>query len=137
MDLQLPPHAVLSEWADEELQSLPAAGSLISAYKACVNGTQARNEYKPYPIGKFKFHEARCTDNKVAYRLIYGKVRVKRNLVKTSANNLNTKYPIRIVGLVATDKKGDSLRDGIKKSVKTRFDHWLSLNLEYERDGKG
>ena len=136
MEYQLPPHAVLSGWATKELGKLRQAGALLAAFKAYADGTNLPRQYAPYPIGKNRMlHEARETDCGQELRLIFGRVRPRQPPPDgTRLPAVGT--PIRLIGLVATDKKKRHLR-GAGSTTWTRLQLWLEVNESYQLDGTG
>jgi len=157
MEYQLPQNAILSGWADRELGKMHGAGAVLAAFKGYAEGTHLPRQYAPYPIGKNKMlHEVRETDAGQEVRLIFGKVRPRRVLPTGSSQRARGRggkplpvlsagggspppldAPIRLVGLLATEKDQRRLRRAGGNAAWDRLQLWLEAHELYELDGSG
>jgi len=81
-------------------------------------------------------HEARETDCGQELRLIFGRVRPRQLPADGSRLPMPT-VPIRLVGLLATDKDQRRLRDNVGRAAWDRLQQWLGTHDRYELDGAG
>jgi hypothetical protein len=139
VDDGLPPNAVLTRWAEDDLSKMgDCAGALLAAFMAFAEGRHLANEYKPLRIARRRLlHESRCNEKGLQLRLIFAKVRPRQS--KASGKSLLPvlSCPIRLVGLTATVKKSRQLRDGIAVTAWHRLQIWLDAHPAYELDGSG
>jgi hypothetical protein len=99
--------------------------------------TNLSRQYRRYPIGKNRLmHEARETDCGQELRLIFGRVRPRQLPADGSRLPMPT-VPIRLVGLLATDKDQRRLRDNVGRAAWDRLQQWLGTHDRYELDGAG
>jgi hypothetical protein len=131
----LPPNGFVTERAQKELArfDLAAVATLVETFGRRCQDRHLPREDKPVPVGKGRvLAETRISYQGCEYRLIYMIVRPAGSSGAKSTRVVISARPIRFVGVLSVNKKGNKLGVHATTAWK-RSETWLSENLGYER----